>query len=88
MEIKNAESGTLEVPEVGNALISVEVGRQGILRVYIISDADDVDGQTDAHRLLARVMAQLMLLDDALKSEGGLVDSGTFGTPTVGGHKQ
>jgi hypothetical protein len=69
MEIKNAESGPFEVPDVGNALISVEIGRQGILRVYVISDADGVDEQADAHRLLAEVMPQLMLLDDALRSE-------------------
>lgn len=84
MEIKNAESTPLEVPEVGSALISVEIGRDGILRVYVISDADRVDEQADAHRLLAQVMPQLMLLDDALRSEGGSVDLGTFGTPAVG----
>ena len=73
MEIKNAESETFETPEAGTALISVEIGRQGILRVYVISDADGVDEQADAHRLLAQVMFQLMLLDDALRLEGGSV---------------
>jgi len=69
MEIKNAESGSYDAPEEGTALVSVEIGRQGILRVFIITDADGVDEQADAHRLLAQVMPQLMLLDDALKSE-------------------
>ena len=69
MEIKSAESGSYDTPEEGTALISVEIGRQGILRVYVISDADGVDEQADAHRLLAQVMPQLMLLDDALRSE-------------------
>jgi hypothetical protein len=72
MEIKNAESGTFDAPEEGTALISVEIGRQGIQRVYVISDANGVDEQADAHRLLAQVMPQLMLLDDALRSEGTL----------------
>jgi hypothetical protein len=72
MEIKNAESGTFDAPEVGTVLISVEIGRQGIQRVYVISDANGVDEQADAHRLLAQVMPQLMLLDDALRSEGTL----------------
>lgn len=62
------ESGAFESPEVGTALIPVDIGRQGVQRVYIISNADGVDEQTDAHRLLAQVMPQLMLLDDALKS--------------------
>jgi len=70
MEIKNAESGSYAAPEQGTTLISVEIGRQGILRVFIITDADGVDEQADAHRLLAAVMPQLMLLDDALRSEG------------------
>jgi len=73
MEIKNTESETFETPEAGTALISVEIGRQGILCVYVISDADGVDEQADAHRLLAQVMFQLMLLDDALRLEGGSV---------------
>jgi hypothetical protein len=69
MAIKNAEPGSYDAPEEGAALVSVEIGRQGILRVYVISDADGVDEQADAHRLLAQVMPQLMLLDDALRSE-------------------
>jgi len=73
MEIKNTKLETFETPEAGTALISVEIGRQGILRVYVISDADGVDEQADAHRLLAQVMFQLMLLDDALRLEGGSV---------------
>jgi hypothetical protein len=69
MEIKNAESGSYDAPEEGTALISIEIGRQGILRVYVITDADGMDEQADAHRLLAQVIPQLMLLGDALRSE-------------------
>ncbi len=49
MELKHAESETFETPEARTAFISVEIGRRGIQRVYIISDADGVDEQADAH---------------------------------------
>jgi hypothetical protein len=67
--VKNSESGILEA---GDPLLAVEIGTEGIQRVLVFhADGDEIDEQTAAHLLLAKVMAQLMFLDDALKSEGG-----------------
>lgn len=50
--------------------VFLEIGRKGIVKVFVVSDEDDVDGQSDAHRLLAEITPHLMLLDNALRSEG------------------
>ena len=39
----------------------------GIERTLILANEDDVDGQSDAYQLLARISAQLALLDNALR---------------------
>jgi hypothetical protein len=67
MQIENSATRTFQAPASGEALISVEIGPSGILRVYIISEEDGADEQAEAHRLLATVMPQLCLLDDALR---------------------
>ena len=51
--------------------IFLEIGRAGIVRVFVVSEEDDVDGQSDAHQLLAQITPHLILLDNALKQEGG-----------------
>jgi hypothetical protein len=56
--------------ETNDDSILVEIGRHGILRVFVVNDEGNVDTPTDAHRLLADVMPQLLLLDAALKSAG------------------
>jgi hypothetical protein len=68
MQIENKATRTFEAPASGEALISIEIGASGILRVYIISEKDGADEQAEAHRLLATVMPQLCILDDALRS--------------------
>ena len=84
--VKTGESGVASEPQ---PLLAVEIGLEGIQRVLIYhSGKGAIDEQTEAHLLLARVMAQLMLLDDALRSEGGSVDLGTFGTPPVDEREQ
>ena len=40
--------------------IYVEIGRGGILRVFIVGEQDDVDSQSDAHRLLAEITGHLI----------------------------
>ena len=50
--------------------IYLEIGREGIARVFVISGEDDVDGQSDAHQLLAQITPHLDF-DNALKNEGG-----------------
>ncbi len=70
MLTKNVKSGE-RVLEAGNPLLSIEIGAEGIQRVLIFhADGDGIDEQTEAHLLLAQIMAQLMLLDDAVKSAG------------------
>jgi hypothetical protein len=74
MELKNAELETFETPEgalkASDDSILVEIGLHGILRVFIVNDEGDIDTPIEAHRLLADVMPQLLLLDSALKSAG------------------
>ena len=48
----------------------VEVGPHGVSRVFIVAVEDDIDAPAAAHRLLARLMAQLSLLNDAAKAAG------------------
>jgi hypothetical protein len=71
----NPELETFETPEgalkTSDDSILVEIGRHGILRVFIVNDEGNVDTPTEAHRLLADVMPQLLLLDSALKSASG-----------------
>lgn len=54
--------------ETGDDTVLVEIGRHGIVRVYIVGLEDDCDAPAEAHRLLAEVMPQLTLLHDALKT--------------------
>jgi hypothetical protein len=64
--VKNSESGILEA---GIPLLSIEIGAEGIQRVLIFyADGDGIDEQTEAHLLLARIMPQMTLLDDAVKT--------------------
>jgi hypothetical protein len=65
-DVKNGESGILAE---GNPLLSIEIGADGIQRVLIFhANGDGIDEQTEAHLLLARIMSQMMLLDDAVKT--------------------
>jgi len=71
MQVQNIkiDQNDPEAEEVLSAdSILVEIGRHGISRVFIVSDEGNVDTPTDAHRLLADVMPQLVLLDAALKT--------------------
>jgi len=65
-DVKNGESG---ISAEGNPLLSIEIGADGIQRVLIFhDDGDGIDEQTEAHLLLAKIMSQMMLLDDAVKT--------------------
>ena len=65
-DVKNSES---EILEADDPLLSIDIGRDGIQEVRIFhADGDRIDEQTEAHLLLARIMSQMMLLDDAVKT--------------------
>jgi hypothetical protein len=65
-DVRNSES---EILEAVAPLLSVEIGRGGIERVLIFrAGGDGIDEQTEAHLLLAKIMSQLVLLDDAVKT--------------------
>jgi hypothetical protein len=65
-DVKNGESGILAE---GTPLLSIEIGAEGIQRVLIFhANGDGIDEQTEAHLLLARIMPQMTLLDDAVKT--------------------
>lgn len=53
----------------GSGEISIEITCTGVKRVTITTDPEDVDGQSAAHMLLARITPQLLLLDAALKAK-------------------
>lgn len=59
----------MSTKEAEKAEIAIEITSTGVKRVTITTDPEDVDGQSEAHRLLAKVTPQLLLLDSALKSK-------------------
>jgi hypothetical protein len=76
MELKNVVSGTFESPEVGNALISVEVRRQGmqVLRFPIRSGGESVRGgpipaQADGKKVMAGDMTKVKALCESTFDE-------------------
>ena len=69
MITKDVKNGESEFLEAGNPLLSIEIGAEGIQRVLIFhANGDGIDEQTEAHLLLARIMPQMTLLDDAVKT--------------------
>ena len=60
---------TEQMPGTANAEISIDITVAGVRRVTITTDPEDVDGQSAAHMLLAKITPQLMLLDAALKAK-------------------
>jgi hypothetical protein len=50
------------------ALLSLEISERGIRRISIYADDDNLDQQTAAYALLAKVTPQLTLLQAALKA--------------------
>ena len=67
MQVENIKIDSVEEIPSDDSIL-VEIGRHGITRVFIVSEEGNVDTPTAAHRLLADVMPQLTLLDDALRS--------------------
>jgi len=67
MQTEDTKKIDREIPQQGDALLSIEVGRDGIQRVFIYCEADELDKPTESHRLLARVMPQLALLNEAIR---------------------
>ena len=59
----------MSVEKSEKAEISIEITVAGVKRVTITTDPEDVDGQSAAHMLLAKVAPQLLLLDSALKAK-------------------
>lgn len=59
----------MSAERVEKAEISIEITSMGVKRVTITTDPEDVDGQSAAHLLLAKITPQLLLLDSALKAK-------------------
>jgi hypothetical protein len=58
----------MQTEKVQESQIDVEITDIGIKRIVITTDPDDVDAQSAAHLLLAKITPQLLLLDAALKA--------------------
>jgi hypothetical protein len=69
MHTKNVKKGESGIP-AGDPppLLAIEIGTGGIQQVLIYHDGDAIEEQTEAHLLLAKIMAQLVLLDDAVRT--------------------